>query len=127
MNNDRHKIAVAGAESNGYFLGGALALAGRQITLILRERVLDKIRAEGLRLTDYTGLDQRIAGADLHLATDPDALAEAEVILVTVRSTAMAEMGELIRRHSRADATVVSFQNGFTTQSPALMEVPPGR
>ncbi len=127
MNNDRHKIAVAGAGSIGCFLGGALALAGRQVTLLLRERVLDEIRAEGLRLTDYTGLDQRIAAADLHLATDPAALAEADVILVTVKSTATAEMGALIRRHGRADATVVSFQNGFTTQSPALMEVPPGR
>ncbi|MEO1077977.1 MAG: 2-dehydropantoate 2-reductase [Pseudomonadota bacterium] len=114
MKQSQNKIVVAGAGSIGCFLGGALVLAGRNVTLLLRERIRDEILAEGLRITDYTGYDRRIAASDFHLATDPEALAAADVILVTVKSTATAEMGDLIQRHGGADSIVVSFQNGVS-------------
>ncbi|MEM6774845.1 MAG: 2-dehydropantoate 2-reductase [Pseudomonadota bacterium] len=114
MNQTHARIVVAGAGSIGCFLGGALILAGRGVTLLVRERIRDEILAGGMRLTDYAGVDRRIETSAFHLATDPEVLAEADVILVTVKSPATAEMGDLIRRHGRADAIVVSFQNGVS-------------
>jgi 2-dehydropantoate 2-reductase len=106
-------IVFAGAGSIGCYVGGCLALAGRQVTLLLRPTLADAIARCGLRVSDLEGADRTAPASALQLTTDPgSALASAAIILVTVKSGATAEMAELIARHAPADATVVSLQNG---------------
>ncbi|KAB2915751.1 MAG: 2-dehydropantoate 2-reductase [Hyphomicrobiaceae bacterium] len=107
------RVAVAGAGSIGCYVGGCLALAGRNVALLLRPALGDAIAAHGLRITDLAGNDRLVAPARLALSSAPDAaLAPADVILVTVKSGATAEMADVIARHARPQAVVVSLQNG---------------
>lgn len=106
------KIVIAGAGSVGCFVGGVLALGGADVRFLGRERIASMILEHGLRVTDHDGLDARIAPEKLKVSTDPAILAEADIIIVTVKSGATAEMGALIRDHAPAHAKIVSLQNG---------------
>jgi 2-dehydropantoate 2-reductase len=67
----------------------------------------------GLRITDLEGRSRSIQSDALRITRDPAAaLPGADVILVTVKSGATQEMAALIKAHARADAVVVSLQNG---------------
>ena len=107
------RIVVAGAGSIGCYVGGCLALAGRDVTLLLRPVLADAISRHGLRISDLDGADRTLPSSALTLTTDPSAaLAAAEIVLVTVKSGATADMAKLIARHAPAEAIVVSLQNG---------------
>jgi 2-dehydropantoate 2-reductase len=108
------RIVVAGAGSIGCYVGGCLALAGRDVTLLLRPALAGAIAQRGLRISDLDGMDRPVPPSAVRLATDPEAaLAEADIVLVTVKSGATAAMAELIAEHGSSGATVVSLQNGI--------------
>jgi len=105
-------IAVAGAGSIGCFVGGLYAAEGNRVALLARSRVISEIAEHGLRLTSFEGLDRRVAANQLTLSEDPAILAEASVVLVTVKSPDTPAIADLIARHAPADALIVSLQNG---------------
>lgn len=108
------RIVIAGAGSIGCYVGGCLALAGRRIGLLLRPVLADAIARHGLRVSDLDGVDRTLPASALALSSDPaTALADADIVLVTVKSGATAQMGELIARHAPPEALVVSLQNGI--------------
>ena len=105
------KITVAGAGSIGCYVGGILALAGHDVRFLARARVVAGLSKMGaLKLTDYNGLNASVATPDF--SEDPSVLGTADVILVTVKSSATAEMAALIRSHAKPDALIISLQNG---------------
>lgn len=107
------RIVVAGAGSIGCYVGGCLTLAGRDVTLLLRPALADAIASHGLRITDLDGADRQLAPTAVKIATDPAAaFAEADIILVTVKSGDTAGMAEQIAEHAPSGATVISLQNG---------------
>lgn len=109
------RILIAGAGSVGCYVGGCLALAGRPVTLLGRASLLDRIRTQGLRISDLDGLD-RVApvGPGLRLDTDPAAaMQDAALILVTVKCADTAAMADLIADYAPPDARVISLQNGI--------------
>ena len=107
------RLVVAGAGSVGCYAGGCLALAGRHVTLLLRPALAHAIARAGLRVSDLGGMDRHVAPSALRLATDPAAaFAEADVILVTVKSGDTRAMAALIAQHAPSGASVVSLQNG---------------
>jgi 2-dehydropantoate 2-reductase len=109
----RMRIAVAGAGSIGCYVGGCLALAGSDLTLLLRPALAEAIARHGLRVSDLDGGDRVLAPSAVRLATDPAAaFAEADLILVTVKSGATEAMAGLIAEHAASGVTVVSLQNG---------------
>jgi 2-dehydropantoate 2-reductase len=114
MSGDRQaRIVVAGAGSIGCYVGGCLALAGRDVTLLLRTALAEIIAGHGLRISSLDGADRLVAPTAIKLATDPAAaFAEADIILVTVKSGATAAMAELIAEHAPSGVTVASLQNG---------------
>ena len=113
MLDENASIAIAGAGSIGCYVGGCLALAGRKVTLLARLAVTAVIEANGFRVTDFEGRDRALPAGRVMMTENPaTALATADVILVTVKSGATAEMASLIDRHARQDAIVVSLQNG---------------
>lgn len=105
-------IAIAGAGSIGCYLGGCLAAAGRDVTLLLREPLAHDIAARGVRVSDLEGHDRTLPGSSLALATEPAALGRADVILVTVKCRHTRDMAAQIATHGREGAVVVSLQNG---------------
>ena len=108
------RIAVLGAGLIGTYVGGRLAAAGADVTLIGRPRVLDDIRANGLRLTDLKGADIRVPAERLALTDDPAALREADLILLTVKSPATDDAAEQIGKLAKPGAMVLSLQNGVS-------------
>lgn len=108
------RIVVAGAGSIGCYIGGCLALARRDVTLLLRPALAEIIAGQGLRISDLEGMNRVVAPAAIKLATDPAAaFAQADIILVTVKSGATQAMARLIAEHASSGVTVVSLQNGI--------------
>jgi 2-dehydropantoate 2-reductase len=119
-------IGVAGAGSIGCFVGGMLADAGARVALLARPRVIQEIRDHGLKLTGFEGLERHIAPGRLTLSEDPRVLADAGVVLVTVKSADTAGIADVIAQHAASDAVVISLQNGVGNAS-VLRERLPGR
>jgi 2-dehydropantoate 2-reductase len=105
-------FVVAGAGSIGCFVGGLLADAGRDVTLLARPRIIADIAAHGLHVTSIEGLDRRVSAAAIRATEDPSVLAHAAFILVGVKSTDTAAIADLIVQHAPPAATIVSLQNG---------------
>ncbi|BCM16388.1 2-dehydropantoate 2-reductase [Mesorhizobium sp. J8] len=127
MAKHENNIAVAGAGSIGCYVGGCLALAGREVVFLGRGGVVEAMRESGLRVSDLDGRDRCLEAQAITATDDPaTALAEADVILVTVKSGATAEMARLIDTHGRPDAVVVSLQNGVDNAD-RLRAALPGR
>lgn len=127
MASETSVIAIAGAGSIGCYVGGCLALAGREVVFLGRGRIVEALRESGLRISDLDGRERRLAAPAIAVTDDPAvALPDADVILVTVKSGATAEMGRLIGAHGRPDAVVVSLQNGVDNAD-RLRAALPGR
>ncbi len=108
------KIAVLGAGSVGCFIGGACQAAGLPVTFIGRPKLSQDLDEHGLTLTDYSGWRVHIGRGDVDFRCGPEALDEADVILVTVKSGGTAVAAAEIAQHGREGATVISFQNGIS-------------
>jgi len=106
------KIVVLGAGSIGCFVGGAWQAAGLSVTFIGRPTVAHDLHEHGLTLTDYAGW--RATLHELDFTCVPAPLADADIILVTVKSAATAEAAREIAEHGRNGALVISFQNGVS-------------
>lgn len=107
------RIVIAGAGAIGCYVGGLLAHAGLHVSFLGRARILDALRSHGLRLSDYSGMDVSVPLDALDLHEAPAILADADLILVCVKSAATAEMADQIAAHAKANAIIVSLQNGM--------------
>ncbi len=103
-------IVVVGAGNIGSYVGGRLAAAGAEVTFVGRQRLGDELGEHGLRLTDYRGADLR--AEQFRFVTEVSAAADADLVLVTVKSAATQEVAEGLAAVLRPEAVVVSFQNG---------------
>ena len=103
-------ICIVGAGSIGCYVGGRLAATGADVTFVGRQRIADEVAAHGLRLTDYRGNDLSVAAP--RFSTDIAAAAEADLVLVTVKSAATEEVATELAAVLRPDAVVLSLQNG---------------
>jgi len=106
------RLGVFGAGSIGMYLGGCLQAAGASVVFVGRPAMAQTLQAHGLRLTDYLGRDQCLAASALDFSTSAAALADCDVVLVTVKSAATAEAALALAAHLRPRAVVISFQNG---------------
>lgn len=105
-------IGVMGAGSVGLYLGGCLQAAGASVVFVGRPSHVSVLQAHGLRLTDYLGRDQIIAAESLNLATNPNALTQCDLVLVTVKSAATSAVAMELAEYLKPGAVVISFQNG---------------
>lgn len=101
---------VYGAGGIGCYVGGRLAATGAAVTFVGRQRMADTVAEHGLRLTDYLGADLRVEA--VRYETAPAAAAEADLVLVTVKSAATDGAAGELAGVLKPGAIVVSFQNG---------------
>lgn len=111
---DGPRVAIMGAGAVGCFVGGAWAAAGVPVRFVGRERVAAAIREHGLTLTDMTGWRARLEPEEVRFETRPQALGDADIIALCVKSTATWEAAREIGRHGKKGALIVSFQNGVS-------------
>jgi 2-dehydropantoate 2-reductase len=108
------QIAILGAGSIGCFIGGAWVASGLPVTLIGRPKMSQDVDVFGLTLTDYSGWQARLASGDVDYRCGPEALQDAQVIAVTVKSGDTATAAAQIAEHGTPGALVISFQNGVS-------------
>ncbi len=101
---------MAGAGNIGCYIGGCLALGGEDVRFLARQRVIEAVGRSGLHLTDLFGLEEQIE--DPGMTDDPGILADADIVLVTVKSSATKEMAHLIQANAPDHSKVISLQNG---------------
>ncbi|MFD0363088.1 2-dehydropantoate 2-reductase [Nocardia sp. GCM10030253] len=104
---------VLGAGSIGTFVGGKLAAAGADVTFVGRRRALDEITASGLRLTDLDGGADVVAADGFRVATEPEDVGSADLVLVAVKSAATSEAVRELAGKIRPGTVVLSLQNGI--------------
>ncbi len=109
----KKNICIFGAGSVGCYVGGRLAAAGSSVTLIGRRRIGGELSRQGLHLTDLKGLDVRLDSQGFRFATEAQAAASADLVLVTVKSAGTAKAGEDLAKVLKPGAVVISFQNGL--------------
>ncbi|WID97869.1 2-dehydropantoate 2-reductase [Bosea vestrisii] len=120
------RICIYGAGSIGCYLGGRLAAGGAEVGLIGRSGVGEELRAHGLTLTHYDGGSWRVAPNAIVFSTDPSAAANADLVLVTVKSGATAQAAAELADVVAPEAVVISFQNGLGNAD-TLRAALPGR
>ncbi|MEQ1952331.1 2-dehydropantoate 2-reductase [Mesorhizobium sp. CN2-181] len=119
-------ISVFGAGSIGCYIGGRLAAADADVRLIGRARFGEAIAKGGLRIADHRGVDFRLEPGAVDYRTDPQALADAALILVTVKAGDTASTAAILAEHAPPKAIVISFQNGIGNEE-ILRAALPGR
>ena len=103
-------IAIVGAGAVGGFFGAMLARAGLRVTLVARAAQVEAIARDGLRLAMGGRTEVlRTVSATTDLA---GALADADLVLVCVKSTDTEGLARAMAPHVRAGAAVMSLQNG---------------
>src|SRR5437868_5457132 len=108
------KIAVIGAGAVGGYFGGRLAVAGNDMTFLVRGKTLEGLRAGPLRVKSIKGdFEVRVA------ATNEPAEIDAQVVLVAVKAWQVPEAAAAIQKMARPDSVIVPLQNGMET--PALL------
>jgi 2-dehydropantoate 2-reductase len=105
------KIAIVGAGAIGGLVGAKLALAGEQVTFLVRGASLAAVRANGIRLVTQDG-SESIAG---HVtATDDYAAAgPQDMVILAVKAQQMEAIAHDVPKLFGADTVVVTMQNGI--------------
>lgn len=120
------RICVYGAGASGGHLAVRLALAGHAVSVVARGANLDAIRHGGLRLLR----GEETLQAKVAASADPAALGEQDVVLVTVKATALEAVAQGIAPLVGAATRVVFAQNGMPWWYPLGLELrapaPPG-
>jgi 2-dehydropantoate 2-reductase len=103
------RIAVVGAGAVGCYFGGRLARAGAPVTLIGRPSLVGAVREDGGLFIDSREFREQVT---LAASTDPGAVAGADLVLLAVKTLDTVSAARSFAAHLRADAIVVSLQNG---------------
>lgn len=97
-----------GAGSVGCYYGGMLARAGVPVTLVGRAQHVAAVKERGLVLE--IGADR--FAVTVAATTEPDGVADADIVLFCVKSGDTEAVGRQIAPHLRPDVTVLNLQNG---------------
>lgn len=120
------RVLVLGAGAIGSVLGGFLANAGHDVTLLGRAPHLDAVRRDGLRISGLWGehLVKKLATAS---APDQVSSQPFDWIFVCVKSHQTAAAAPLVPRWLTSSTLVCAFQNGLGNYETLLRTVPAER
>ena len=103
------RIAIVGAGAIGAYAGAALARGGSDVTLIARGAHLEAMQRNGVEVRSPRGDFRAHPRATNELA----AIADAEVVFVTLKAYSLPALMPQIVAHLASDAVVMSGQNGI--------------
>ena len=121
------RIVVIGAGGIGGWLGARLAASGQQVGFLVHGRTLAALRSGGLTLRDCSRGEAGTLTARIETvlaSDDPQALTGAlggqpDLVLVTTKVDALAQLAPALRRLTGSATGVVSTQNGIS--APGLL------
>ena len=108
MTSNPSRIAVVGAGSVGSFFGALLARAGHPVTLVGRAAHAQAVERDGLQLH----MGGQVHTIRVHATTELDAVREASLVLVSVKSRDTEALARAMAPLLAPDALVLSLQNG---------------
>lgn len=106
-------IAVFGAGSIGCYVGGRLGAGGAKVRFIGRAGMGATLAGTGLQLSDFHGWQAALPPGKIHYDTDAAGAADADLVLVTVKSADSAAAAAALLPHLKSSAVVLSLQNGL--------------
>ena len=107
------RICIYGAGLIGCYLGGRLLAAGVDVRFVGRPAMGEVLRREGLSTRHYDGRSWHVPSEAIAFGTDATMAADADLVLVTVKSGGTAAAARDLAEVLRPAAAVVSFQNGL--------------
>ena len=113
-----------GAGSVGCYVGGCLQAAGVVVDFVGRPRVLEALRAHGLRVTDLDGAEHRLPPAALRLHARVPAGVEPALVVLCVKSPATVDAAHELAAQLPFDTLVLSLQNGLRNAEQAKAAAP---
>ena len=102
------KICVVGAGAIGSWIGGRLALAGNDVSMIARGETLQAIDTAGLRITD-AGDTRCVAVA---ASADPAELGAHDVVILAVKAPALPDLAPSLGPLIAAETLIIPMLNG---------------
>ena len=116
------RIGVLGAGAIGTYVGAKLLLAGHEVVLV--GRLGKEIAEHGITLSDHTGASASVPASRVTYVEAPEALADSDAVLVTVKSMATEDAARPLASILKRRTTIVSLQNGVSN-APRLRAVLP--
>ncbi|MEI7445143.1 MAG: 2-dehydropantoate 2-reductase [Burkholderiales bacterium] len=104
------KIAVVGAGAIGGYLGAKLSLAGEEVVVVARNRNLEAISANGLKLILEDGTEQH--AKDVKAVNVPSDAGPQDVVLLAVKAHQVIDLLPAMRGLFGPDTMVVTLING---------------
>lgn len=108
---ERPKIAIVGAGAVGGYYGARLAQHGHDVHFLLRGDY-DAVKRNGLVVESCDG-DFALSPEEVRVYNDPRAMPKADLVVVTLKSTANDQFDSLIRPLLRDDTEILTLQNGL--------------
>lgn len=102
------KICIVGAGAIGSWIGGRLALAGSDVSMLARGETLQEIDATGLRLTD-AGDTRCVAVA---VSDDPAQLGVHDILVLAVKAPALPELAPTLWPLIDTGTQIIPMMNG---------------
>ncbi len=103
---------IFGAGSIGCFNGISWLSQGLNVTFLGRAATGYELAENGGTISGPFG-ERSVASSKIHYFTEPKALADADIIFLTVKATGNEAAVEEIRDNARPEALIVSLQNGI--------------
>jgi 2-dehydropantoate 2-reductase len=105
------KIAIIGCGAIGGYVGAKLALAGEEVTFIVRGANLEALRSRGIRLIMSDGSEQ--VAHNVHATHDYVAAGAHELVILAVKAHQLASVASEVPLLYGPDTVVVTMQNGI--------------
>lgn len=105
------RIAVIGAGAIGGYVGAKLALAGEDVTFIVRGAHVEAIRREGFTLVANDGSEA--VARNVAVADDYDAAGTHDVVILAMKAHQVEAVASRVPRLLHESSTLVTMQNGI--------------
>src|SRR6266404_909445 len=102
------KLCIYGAGAVGGVIGGWLARAGHEVSLVARGAQLEAIRRSGLRVRSNGAVETFAVRAE----SDPRELGPQDYVLVTVKAQSLGDVAQTITPLVGAETSIVTAMNG---------------
>jgi 2-dehydropantoate 2-reductase len=106
------KTCIVGLGAVGGLIGARLALAGHPVNALARGATLEAVRREGLVLLDTDGERERRRVAPIRASDSARELGPQDLIVVAVKTTALASIATTIEPLIGPSTTILSAMNG---------------
>lgn len=105
------KIAIIGAGAIGGYVGAKLALAGEDVTFLVRGANLQAIREHGMRLVAHDGSEQ--VARNVRATDDYGQAGPQDLVILATKAHQVADVARELPKLWGPDTAVVTMQNGI--------------